>query len=122
MRTFVVFLALLAALKLGHQEYLFRFATQEAIVSAYKQRAVHACQNDTGNASLGLAPQAWTNPASVDFAVGKGNLDVRIWQVDNDLWNARYRTPYLFLRATSRSGPVYCEYDLVKAAASIHRM
>jgi hypothetical protein len=111
---FVVFLALLAALKLGHQEYLFRLTTQEAIVSAYKQRA--------GNASLGLAPQAWTNPASVDFAVGKGNLDVRIWQVDNDLWNARYRTPYLFLRATSRSGPVYCEYDLVKAAASIHRM
>ncbi|HWB45270.1 MAG TPA: hypothetical protein VG900_07495 [Hyphomicrobiaceae bacterium] len=122
MRTFVFLLALLAALKIGHQEYLFRLATAEAIVNAYKQRAVHACQIDTGNASLGLSPQAWSNPASVEFAVGKSNLDVRLWQVDNDLWNARYRTPYLFLKATSRSGPVYCEYDLVKAAASIHRM
>jgi hypothetical protein len=34
MKTVVFILALLASLKLGHQEYLYRSATREAIVAA----------------------------------------------------------------------------------------
>ena len=122
MRAFVLFLALLAALKLGHQEYLFRTTTRDVIIAAYRERAVQACQRDTRTTNLGLPPQAWGHGVSVRLVIGKGNLDVYFWQVDHDMWNARYRNPYLFLVAGTRTGQIYCEYDIVNAAASVHRM
>ena len=122
MKTVVFVLALLASLKLGHQEYLYRTATRDVIVAAYKERAAQACQKDGRTASFGLTPQAWANSASVQLAIGKSNLDVQLWQVDNHQWNARYRNPFLILSAGARAGQVYCEYDIVNAAASVHRM
>lgn len=122
MKTVVFILALLATLKLGHQEYLYRAATREAIVAAYKDRAASACQKDGRTAGFGLTPQAWANSASVQLAIGKSNIDVQLWQVDNHQWNARYRNPFLILSAGARAGQIYCEYDIVNAAASVHRM
>ena len=122
MKTVVFILALLAGLKLGHQEYLYRTATRDVIVAAYKDRAAPGLSTDGRNASLGLAPQAWANPASIRLVIGKSGVDVQLWQVDNDLWNARYRNPFLVLTAGARTGQVYCEYDIVNAAASVHRM
>ncbi len=126
MRAIVIFLLLLAAAKLGYQEYLFRTATRDAIIGAYREHAVQACQNDTKGHALGLGQQAWANPKTVKLVIGKRTLDVYPWQIDNALWNARYRNPYLLLtadQATSRhAGMVRCEYDIVNAAASISRM
>lgn len=122
MKSVVFILALLASLKLGHQEYLYRNATRDVIVAAYKERAVQACQKDGRNASLGLTPQTWASSASVQLAIGKSSLDVQFWQVDNQLWNARYRNPFLILSAGARTGHVFCEYDIVNAAATVHRM
>jgi hypothetical protein len=122
MRVFVLFLALLAATKLGYQEYQFRTSTRDAVVGAYKDRAVLACQKDAKSLSLGLTPQAWANAASIRLAIGKGTVDVYLWQLDNAMWNARYRNPYLFLHVSQRSGSVTCEYDIVNAAASVYRM
>jgi hypothetical protein len=119
MKTVVVILALLAGLKLGHQEYLYRTATRDALLAAYWERAVQACQRDARNAGLGLAQHAWANAASVQVAIGKSGLDVQLWQVDHQLWNARYRHPLLILSTATRSGQVYCEYDIVNAAASV---
>lgn len=53
------------------------------IVAAYKDRAIQACQKDAMTASLGLAPQAWGNASSVKLVIGKGNLNVQFWQVDD---------------------------------------
>ncbi|MBX9591016.1 MAG: hypothetical protein K2X43_17135 [Hyphomonadaceae bacterium] len=122
MKTVVFILALLAGLKLGHQEYLYRTATRDVIVAAYKDRAAQACQKDGRTAGLGLTPQTWANSSSVTLVIGKSNLDVQFWQVDNQLWNARYRNPFLVLTTGARVGQVYCEYDIVNAAASVHRM
>ena len=122
MKTVVFILALLATLKLGHQEYLYRSATRDAIVAAYKERAAQACQKDGRNAALGVAAQAWAGNASIQLVIGKSSLDVQFWQVDNRLWSARYRNPLLVLSADARGGQVYCEYDIVNAAASVHRM
>jgi hypothetical protein len=122
MKTVVFILVLLAGLKLGHQEYLYRIATRDVIVAAYKERAAQACLTNGRSASLGIAPQAWINPASIKLVIGKGSLDVQFWQVDSELWNARYRNPLLVLTASARSGQAYCEYDIVNAAASVHRM
>ena len=46
MKAIVILLALLAAAKLGYQEYLFRGATRDALIGAYKEHAVQACQKD----------------------------------------------------------------------------
>ncbi len=122
MKAVVVILVLLAGLKLGHQEYLYRLATRDLIVAAYKDRAVQACLTHARNSSLGLAPQAWIHAASVRLVIGKSGLDVQLWQVDSDLWNVRYRNPFLVLTTDVRSGQVSCEYDIVNAAATVHRL
>jgi len=122
MRMVVIFLALLAAAKLGYQEYLFRSATRDAIVGAYKEHAVQACQKDSKSHSFGLSPQAWANPNTIRLVIGNSMLDVYPWQVDHAMWNARYRNPYLFLTASQRSGAVRCEYDIINAAAAVSRM
>ena len=126
MRAVVVFLLLLAASKLGYQEYLFRAATRDAVIGAYREHAVQACQKDATNLSFGLGQQAWINPKTVKLVIGKSTLDVYPWQTDHAMWSARYRNPYLLLTANQgpgqRSGAVRCEYDIVNAAAAVSRM
>lgn len=122
MKAVVFILLLLAGLKLGHQEYLYRSATREAIVTAYKEQAAEACRRDPRSVLFGLNERAWHNPPSVQLVIGKSGLDVQFWQVDNKLWNARYRNPLLVLSTDSRGGTVYCEYDIVGAAATVIRM
>ena len=122
MRAVVIFLALLAAAKLGYQEYLFRVATRDAVIGAYREHAVQACQNDAMSHSFGVGPQAWANPKTIRLVIGKTSLDVYPWQIDHSKWNARYRNPYLFLTASQRLGTVHCEYDIINAAAAVSRM
>ena len=122
MRTVVILLALLAAAKLGYSEYLFRVSTRDAVIGAYKEHAAEACRRDASSQALGLGPQAWSNPSSIRLVIGKSSLDVYPWQVDHVLWNARYRNPLLVLSTDSRGGTVYCEYDIVGAAATVIRM
>jgi hypothetical protein len=122
MKAIVILLALLTAAKMGYQEYLFRISTRDAVIGAYREHAVQACQKDARSQTLGLGAQAWSNPKSVRLVIGKSSLDVYPWQVDNALWNARYRNPYLFLTASQRSATIACEYDIVNAAASVSRM
>lgn len=122
MKAVVFFLALLAVAKVGYHEYLFRLAAQDAMIAAYRDRAAQACQKDARGTQLGISPLSWTNPASIKLVIGKNGLDVYLWQVDHERWNARYRNPYLFLSAGLRTGTVYCEYDIVNASASVFRM
>ena len=122
MRAFVLFLGLLAAMKVGVQEHLFRSGTRDALVAAYRDRAVQACQKDVRGLAIAGGPQAWTRPADVKLVIGKNDIDVHFWQVDNALWSARYRNPYLFLVAAERPGGAYCEYDIVRGLAAIHRL
>lgn len=121
MKAVVFFLAVLAMAKMGYHEYMFRIAAQDAMIAAYRERAAQACQKDQRGAQMGVSPLSWSNPASIRLVIGKSNLDVYFWQVDNERWAARYRNPYLFLSASPRS-PVHCEYDIVNASASIFRM
>jgi hypothetical protein len=122
MRAFVILLLLLAAAKLGFQEYLFRTATRDALLEAYRQHAVEACQRDARSQSLGVAAQAWATPRDVQLVIGKHALDVYPWQVDHPNWNARYRNPYLLLTVGPRTGTALCEYDILNAAASVSRL
>ena len=118
----VLFLALLAVAKLGHEQYLFRTATRDAILGAYREHATEACQRQARGMAPAVSAQAWASPVAIQLVIGKSGLDVNLWQVDNALWSARYRNPYLLLTAGQYSGTIYCEYDILNAAASVHRL
>lgn len=122
MKAIAIVLALLAAAKFGYQEYLFRIATRDAMIGAYKEHAVQACQRDTKGHNFGVSPQAWASPKSIKLVIGKSSLDVYPWQIDDAKWNARYRNPYLLLTTELRAGAIACEYDIINAAASISRI
>jgi hypothetical protein len=122
MRPVVLFLALLAAAKLGQQEYLFRTGTRDAILGAYREHATEACQRQARSLAPTVPAQAWASPTAIQLVIGKNSLDVNLWQVDNALWSARFRNPYLLLTAAEQSGSIHCEYDILNAAASVHRL
>jgi hypothetical protein len=117
----VMVLGLLAAGKIGTQEYLFRSGTRDVLINAYRERAIAACQRDPRNQGVAANVSAWARPAEIRVVVGKGDLDVWFWQVDNSLWNARYRNPYLHLAAADRHSSWLCEYDIVHGIASVSR-
>jgi hypothetical protein len=121
MRALVFFLTLLAVAKVGYHEWMYRQATNDVIVSAYRDRAIAACQKDAKGQALATA-NSWTRPASVSLVIGKSNLNVYFWQVDHAMWSARFKNPYLFVKAGDRSGSVYCEFDIVHGAATVFRM
>ena len=121
MKALVFFLALMATAKVGYHEYMFRTASNEVIVAAYRDRAVTACQRDARGQSLASA-QAWVHPQSVKLQIGKNNLDVYLWQIDHALWNARFKNPYLFVAAGDKAVRVYCEFDIVHGTAQVFRL
>ncbi len=120
MRGLVYILALLAAVKVGFQEFHYRNAAESAVVQAYREVAVKACREHARVQNPGEA-SPWEQDAQIKLLVGKNNLDVYFWQVDNALWNARYKNPYLLISAAEHPR-LFCEYDIVHGAASLYRM
>ena len=121
MKAAVMALGMLAMAKIGTQEYLFRSGTKDVLISAYRERAVAACQKDPRNQGLVTNINVWTKPSDVRVVIGKADLDVWFWQVDDTLWSARYRNPYLYLSSPDRLSPVSCEYDIVHGIATVFR-
>lgn len=126
MKAAIIVLGLLAAVKIGMSEYLFRAATRDVIVSAYKDRAIDACRRDASKdartTAAAAAASIWSKPGDIRLVIGKSDLDVYPWQVDHHLWHARYRNPYLLVSVAGQAGAMVCEYDVVHNAALIHRM
>ncbi len=122
MKAIVFFLALLAVAKIGYQEYLYRTATNDVIINAYRNRAVNACRKDAAAQRLATSIATWSRPTSMKLVIGKANLDVYFWQINSKLWNARYRNPYLFLSIDQNPASVFCEFDIVHGSASVYRM
>ena len=111
MRFIAVILILLAAGKLGYQQYLYRSATADVMVATFRDQAVAACQRDP--TAAGLADRtAWATPAQVWFSVGNPHADVSVWQVDHARWGERYRTPFIFVATAGASGGPVCAYDI----------
>ncbi|MGE3230014.1 MAG: hypothetical protein AB7J30_11315 [Hyphomicrobium sp.] len=121
MRFLVLALALLAGLKIWIQDTVYRSAAEEAIVLAYRARAADAC---AGASHPALAPDRgapadWSSGAEPRVTVGNPALGVHVWDVDNALWNARFRQPYLVLAAPGAG--LACTYDILAATATIAR-
>jgi hypothetical protein len=122
MRALVLTLALLAALKIWVQDSVYRAATEEALVTAYRTRAADACSqaNPLMNRSTGPeGPVDWSADSEPHLTVGNPAIPVHIWEFDHELWNARFRQPYLIL-SVGRTGRA-CTYDILAGTAEITR-
>ncbi len=117
MRAVVVVLALLAGIKIWTQDQLFRSAAEAALVNAYRDRAVQACQRDAGRAGAGT----WSRPRTVRLQIGRPDVGVNIWDTDNALWDLRYRHPYIVLTSPEGAPAAECTFDVTLGSASIRR-
>ena len=122
MRALVLALALLAALKIWVQDSVYRSATEDALVAAYRARAADACARISPSASRTPGTQGlvdWSREAEPRLTVGNPAVRVRVWELDHELWDARFRQPYLILSA-GRAG-LSCAYDILADTAEIAR-
>ena len=118
MRVLVVLLALLVALKVWAQDHTYRFAANEALIAAYRTRAAAAC---TASSQLAAAAQpgraiTWTDAEEPRVVIGKAGLPVHFWEIDHELWDARFRHAYLVLGG---AGGATCTYDMLADTAEI---
>lgn len=121
MRILVIVLVLLAVAKIGTQQYLTSTAKNEIIVAAYKDRAVGACERAAKLKNVDVK-STWSQDGEVHLVIGKGNLDVHLWQVDHTLWQTRFKSPYLFLSMREEPQRIICEFDIVHGQATVLRM
>jgi hypothetical protein len=120
MRALILALAVLAGIKIWVQDSFYRTATGEALVLAYRGRAADACAGASGPAAPGAAGGPdWSAGAEAHVRVGNPAVPVRIWQFDHELWNARFRQPYLVLSAPGAA--LSCTYDILAGTAAITR-
>jgi hypothetical protein len=140
MRALVVVLAVLAGVKLWTQERLYRDGAREALLMAYRDRAIAACQmsgpdtpanpaaDPIGRLSDRAAPAStaslplWTRPSSVSLAIGRSSAAVNIWEINNELWPARFKHPHVVLTASDRAPHAVCEYDVIEGRAYLTQL
>lgn len=117
----VLALALLAALKIWAHESAYRTATEDAIVAAYRASAAEACARVSPFATVSSDHGAlgWATSTAPRVAVGNPDLRVYLWEIDHELWNARFRQAYLILGG----GPegFSCTYDIMAGTAEVSR-
>ena len=121
LRILVILLALLATAKVGTQQYLVAAAKSEIIIAAYRDRALNACREAARARKIDMARPS-DERHTIRLVIGKGSLDVALWQVDSELWQARYKSPYLLFTLAEAPQQLLCEFDIAQGSASIIRM
>jgi hypothetical protein len=119
MRILVLVLAVLAALKVAYQEYVYRSVTAEVIITAYRERALEACRRQAWGKAVNA--EAWANPLSVTLSVGRSTVDSNAWQLDHAQWNARFKNPYLLITAGDGASEITCEFDITGNTATAQK-
>jgi hypothetical protein len=116
-RAIVLILAVLAGAKLWTQQRLYHQGAEEALMLAYRERAIAACQSQEPArvASISSLP-LWTQPTTVALSIGRKNAGARLWEINNPQWPARFKHPHIVL--TTEPGAV-CEYDVIEGRAYV---
>jgi hypothetical protein len=124
MRALVIVLAVLA----GAKVWTYREGVRDALLLAYRDRAIAACQMSAPDSPAGHPSTAsasvplWTRPASVSLAIGRSSAPVSIWEINNELWPARFKHPHVVLTANDRAPHAVCEYDVIEGRAYLTQL
>jgi hypothetical protein len=120
MRRVIILLIAAVIFKLALNEWNYRSAVEEALISVHTLRAAEACRNDAK--ARGFPPALpLTRPGDVRLVVGASELDVWLWDVRNPSWPKRYRTPYLRLPLQSGESILQCSFDVLRMTAVVNR-
>lgn len=120
MRTVLFGLVLLAVGKVWFQDHTYRTAMSEAVIEAYRGRAIEVCRRNAvmrASASHGDSAPIWNPASTAEAVVGNPDVDVAIWDTQNPLWTQRFRDPQLVL--TSTNSNVRCAYDVRRGGATL---
>jgi len=123
MRALVLVLALLATVKIWVEDNAYRSAAEEALLAAYRARAADACARAAPRGETGNRPPSaldWTTEAQSRVVVGNPALPVHFWDFDSELWNARFRQPFLVLSMAGEGRT--CSFDILAGTAEITRL
>lgn len=127
MRSVVVALAVLAAAKVWTQDHIYRSATEEALLHAYRAKAVDTCQKapvpdsvaTRTDSSRRALSQAWSRPSSLRLVIGNSDIAVNVWEVDNADWAARFKSTHIVLEAGEPTPFARCRYDVMHDRAAV---
>lgn len=130
MRLAVMILALLAGAKIWTQDQIFRSAAEDALIGAYKAKAIESCRGAELPAAIATQSEearrkladAFATPAATRLEIGNRDIDVRIWEVDHVAWAMRYKYPYIVLDAAAAGPSVSCSYDIKLGRAVVKLM
>lgn len=125
MRLAVMVLLLLAGAKVWTQHQIFRSATEEALVQAYRGQAIATCRTAPVGTAAGKVAEAagqrlataFAQPAATRLEIGNRDVSVAIWEVDHAAWAMRYTYPYVVLETTSPAAR--CAYDIKLGRAHV---
>ena len=125
MRTVLFGLILLAVGKVWFQDHSYRTAMSDAVVEAYRDRAIEICRrtalrrgtgSDLGD-DTSASTSAWGAASKAEAVIGNPDISVAIWDTENPLWNRRFHDPHLVL--TSTNSAARCAYDVRQGGVTI---
>lgn len=122
MRKILLGLVVLAGAKVWYQDHTYRTAMGEAVVEAYRERAIEVCRRNAPKRTPGVREDAaatWGPASSIEAVIGNPDIDVAIWDTQNPLWSQRFRDPHLILTASKGSTSTRCAYDVHEGGAKL---
>ena len=120
MRTIMFGLVLLAIGKVWFQDHTYRTAMSDAVIEAYRGRAIEVCRRSASKRQPGSRDDSgygWGPASNAAAVIGNPAIDVAIWDTQNPLWDQRFRDPQLIL--TSTNSNARCAYDVRHGGATL---
>ena len=117
MRSVLAFIAILAAMKFGYQEYVYRSALVDTLITTYRQDAVESCQKEARARNLTVGYGSWSDPESFSLIVGHGSREAN----SADLVGTA-ASPFLVIVARKDPARIQCEFDIVRMSAAVYQL
>lgn len=115
LRTTLMLAAALAGAKVWASDRYHRAIYSDALIAAYGDKAQATCQKEISRVARIYANLRLN---ASDVVIGSPTAKVALWDVDNPLWDVRYKHPHLLLSAEPVAD-VRCAFDLTAGLASV---
>ena len=117
MRSVLAFVALLALAKFGYQEWVYRSALVDTLITTFRQDAVESCQKEAKARNLAVGYGAWSDPESFQLIVGHGSKDTGALDISSEA-----ASPFLVIVARKDPAKIQCEFDIVRMSAAVYQL
>lgn len=115
LRTMLFIAASLAVAKVWASDRYHRAIYSDALIAAYGDKARVTCQKEFGRIT-----RAYGNLklSATNVVIGSPAVKVAMWDMDNPLWEVRYKHPHLMLTAEPLAD-LRCAFDVTAGLASV---